>query len=87
MLGDKAYSSRANRGHLRRRKIKATITQPKDQRERRRRNTVERCINLLKQDRAVATRYDKRAVIFDGTVLVASIQIWLRNLIRSQNSA
>jgi hypothetical protein len=51
------------------------------------RNTVERCINLLKQNRAVATRYDKRAAIFDGTVLVASIRIWLRDLTRSQNSA
>lgn len=106
VLGDKAYSSRANRDHLRRRKIKATIAQPKDQRENRRRkgsaggrppvfdreayrgrNTVERCINLLKQNRAVATRYDKRATIFDGTVLVASIRIWLRDLTRLKNSA
>ncbi|MFD6949889.1 MULTISPECIES: transposase [unclassified Nocardiopsis] len=51
------------------------------------RNTVERCINLLKQNRAIATRYDKRAAIFDGTVQVASIRIWLRDLTRSKNSA
>lgn len=76
VLGDKAYSSRVNRGHLRRRKIKATITRPRDRREHRRRNTVERSVNLLKQNRAVATRHDKRAVVFDGTVLVASIRIW-----------
>ena len=106
LLGDKAYSSRANRAYLRRRKIKATIAQPRDQRESRRRkgsaggrppvfdraayrdrNTVERCINLLKQNRAVATRYDKRAAIFDGTVQVASIRIWLRDLTRPKNSA
>ncbi|WP_082376916.1 transposase [Nocardiopsis sp. NRRL B-16309] len=37
VLGDKAYSSRANRDHLRKRKIKATIAQPRDQREHRRR--------------------------------------------------
>ncbi|CAL9618383.1 hypothetical protein SUDANB121_05807 [Nocardiopsis dassonvillei] len=37
VLGDKAYSSRAHRDHLGRRKIKATIAQPKDQRENRRR--------------------------------------------------
>jgi transposase len=42
------------------------------------RNTVERCINRLKQFRAVATRYDKRALIYQGTVDVASISIWLR---------
>ena len=39
------------------------------------------------QNRAVATRYDKRAAIFDGTVQVVSIRIWLRDLIRSTNSA
>src|SRR5699024_6582347 len=99
LLADKAYSSRAARAHLRRRRIKASIAQPRDQREHRRRkgsaggrppafdrvayrgrNTVERAINLLKQNRAVATRYDKRAAIFDGTVQVASIRIWLRSL-------
>ncbi|MBR8745391.1 DNA-processing protein DprA, partial [Nocardiopsis sp. MG754419] len=31
-------------------------------------------------------RYDKRAAIFDGTVQVASIRIWLRDLTRSKNS-
>jgi transposase len=38
------------------------------------RNVVERCINKLKQFRAVATRYDKREYIFHGTVDVASIE-------------
>jgi transposase len=33
----------------------------------------------LKQFRAVATRYDKRAYIFHGTIDVASIRIWLRD--------
>jgi transposase len=43
------------------------------------RNTVERCFSKLKQFRAVATRYDKRQVIYQGTVDVASIRIWLRD--------
>jgi transposase len=42
------------------------------------RNTVERCINKLKAFRAVATRYDKRERIYQATVDVASIRIWLR---------
>lgn len=43
------------------------------------RNTVERTNNKLKTFRAVAMRTDKREFVFNGTVDVASIKIWLRN--------
>ena len=43
------------------------------------RNTVERCFGTLTQVRAVAPRYDKRGRIYQGSVDVASIRIWLRN--------
>jgi transposase len=97
-LGDKAYSSRANRAYLRRHGIKAVIPIKKDQAANRRnlgsaggrppafdretykqRNTVERCFNKLRQFRAVATRYDKRERIYQGTIDIASIRIWLRD--------
>ncbi|SFT31444.1 Transposase DDE domain-containing protein [Streptomyces sp. ok210] len=42
------------------------------------RNTIERAINKLKQARAVATRYDKRGYVFLGTATVAALMIWLR---------
>jgi transposase len=42
------------------------------------RNTVERAINRIKQARAVATRYDKRGYVFLGTTTVAALIIWLR---------
>jgi transposase len=42
------------------------------------RNTVERAINRLKGFRAVATRYEKRAYIYLGTVTLAALMIWLR---------
>jgi transposase len=104
VLGDKAYSSSAIRGHLRRRGIKATIPQPADQvasRLRRgraggrppvfdpaaykQRNTVERAFGKLRQQRAVATRFDKRDFVWRGTVDVASIRIWLRDPVPPMN--
>jgi transposase len=97
-MGDKAYSSQANRSYLRRRGIKAVIPVKEDQKNHRRargraggrppafdellykqRNTVERCFSKLKQFRAVATRYDKREWIYQGTLDVASIRIWLKD--------
>ncbi|MGW4840209.1 IS5 family transposase [Streptomyces globisporus] len=41
-----------------------------------RRNTVERCINRLKQWRGLATRYDKTATIYLAGLRVAAIFIW-----------
>jgi transposase len=99
LLADKAYSSKAIRSHLRRRRIKTTIPEPADQARNRlargrkggrppgfdaevyrHRNTVERAINKLRQHRAVATRYDKRDFVWRGTIDVATIRTWLRDL-------
>jgi transposase len=41
------------------------------------RNVVERCFNRLKQFRAVATRFEKRAVNYRAMVVIASLLIWL----------
>jgi transposase len=97
LSGDKAYPSRRNRRYLRRRQIKHTNPELRNQRANRqhrgsqggrptgfgkslhkRRNEVERTVNALKESRAVATRYDKRAYVFHGTITLAAIRLWLR---------
>jgi transposase len=41
-----------------------------------RRNTVDRCINKLKQGRGLATRYDKTATIYLAGLHIAAIFMW-----------
>ncbi len=78
---------------LRRRGIPHTIPERKDHKERRagrpgrrpgfdreayrRGNVVERCVNKLKQWRAIATRYEKRAVNYRAMVVIASLMMGL----------
>ncbi|GLV82423.1 hypothetical protein Slala03_21120 [Streptomyces lavendulae subsp. lavendulae] len=97
VLADKAYTSRKNRGYLRRRGIPHIIPERLDQQRHRqnrgsrggrptgfdselykKRNTVERAVNRLKGFRAVASRYEKRAYTYLGTITLAALVIWLR---------
>ncbi len=38
---------------------------------------MERCINRLKQWRAITTRYDKRALNYRAGIIIASLILWL----------
>jgi transposase len=42
------------------------------------RNVVERCFARLKQFRALATRYAKRAAYYRATLVIAATVLWLR---------
>ncbi|ALO05959.1 putative transposase [Streptomyces venezuelae] len=91
-MADKACSSRTIRDHLSKRGIRAVIPVPADHRLRRgrrvgrppafdretykQRNTVERCINRLKQWRGIATRYEKTATVYLAGLHVAGIFLW-----------
>jgi len=93
LLADRGYSYPRCRELLRSRGILHTISERRDQRERRsdrpgrpptfdaaayaRGNVVERCVNRLKQWRGVATRYEKRAANYRAMVIIAALVIWL----------
>jgi transposase len=85
MAGDKAYSTLAIRAYLRRRGIRNTI--PRKANERRRgsfdrqlykeRNRIERLINRLKQNRRLATRYEKCGDNYRALWVIGAIRLWL----------
>lgn len=85
IAGDKGYSSKTVRRYLAKRGIGAVIPRRKDEPQQRHfdraayreRNRIERLINRLKQNRAIATRYDKLAAHYLAMLLIAAILIWI----------
>jgi transposase len=43
------------------------------------RNRIERCFNRLKNDRRIATRYDKTSASYLGFALIGAIRLWIRH--------
>jgi transposase len=66
------------RGHRLRRGSRGGRPPAFDRETYKQRNTVERCINRLKQWRGIATRYEKTATNFAGMITVTAIALWLR---------
>ncbi|MFF6938537.1 IS5 family transposase [Streptomyces sp. NPDC008312] len=64
------------RGHRRRRGSRGGRPPAFDREAYKQRNTVERCINRLKQWRGIATRYEKTATIYLAGLHVAGIFLW-----------
>lgn len=86
VLGDKGYDSDDFVQTVESRGAEAVIPPKKNRVEPREfdehtykeRNKVERCVNLLKRCRRVATRYEKTARNFLGMVLLSAITLWLK---------
>ena len=88
VVGDKGYSYSTVRRLLARRHIRAVIPYRRDQRpgdgrygpfDRAaygQRHRVERLINRLKQQRRVATRYEKRALHYGAMLTLAAMLLW-----------
>ncbi len=84
-LGDKGYDSDSNREALLVRGILPVIPSkrsrkviiPHDEVAYKDRNRIERMINKLKQNRRIATRFDKTLSSFTAFISLAAIRIWL----------
>lgn len=64
------------RGHRLRRGSRGGRPPAFDRETYKQRNTVERCINRLKQWRGIATRYEKTATIYLAGLHIAGIFLW-----------
>jgi len=94
VTGDKAYDSEAIREEIKNRHSNPVIAHRKqrngeyppseegfDKELYRRRNVVERLIGKLKENRRIATRYDKLVESFKCFILLGFIKIWLKDLL------
>jgi transposase len=85
IVGDKGYSSHANRVAARRRGMRVTIPRKANERRRgrfdreayRQRNHIERLVNRCKHCRRLATRYEKCADNYRAMWVIAAILLWL----------
>lgn len=84
VVGDKGYTSKEFRKHLRKRGIRYTIPRRSNEKHKgsfnkkiyRERNKVERLFSRLKEFRRIATRYEKRAANYSAMLTVAAIFLW-----------
>ena len=92
--GDKAYDSKRIRDSIKKRNGEPVIPHRKqkngeypedagdfDKEKYRRRNVVERLIGRLKENRRIATRYEKLAERYKAFILLGFMKIWLKNLL------
>ena len=85
LIADKGYDSNAIRDDLRARGAEPVIPMKRNRLARlpvdgfvyALRNRIERCFNRLKNDRRIATRYEKRATNYLAMVTLGMTMLWL----------
>ena len=88
VIGDKAYDADRIRAQIRAQGAISNIPSPSHRRRKsrwtkalyRERNHIERFFNKLKQNRRIATRYDKLGATFFAFVKLAAVRVWLRSI-------
>jgi transposase len=86
VVGHQGYTGRVRRAYCRRRGIRYTIPRRRDEQRAgpfdravyRQRHLVENLIARGKQDRSLATRYDKRAASYHALWTIAMPILWIR---------
>ena len=86
IMGDRGYDSDTLRGQIEDAGLESIIPFRKcrkvhpaiDCERYKERNIVERFIGKLKENRRVATRYDKKASHFAGFLILAAMKAWLK---------
>lgn len=91
LLADKGYDGDAFRQNLLMRGILPVIPprsnrkvpEHPDYRRYKDRNRIERMFGVLKQQRRIATRYDKTALSFASFLNLAAVRLWLKSFVNT----
>ena len=91
LIADKGYDSDAIRDDLAERGVTAVIPprrnrkvqEPIDGRIYALRNHIERCFSKLKQNRRIATRYDKTAESYLGFAVISALRLWIKHYVNT----
>lgn len=89
LIADKGYDADRIRALLRNNGVEAVIP-PKSNRKTqvacdyhayKDRNRIERMFNRIKQNRRIATRYDKTCKSFEAFLILAAVKLWLPSFV------
>ncbi len=91
LIADKGYDSDAIRDDLAKRGVTPVIPHRRNRKIQMPvdgfiytlRNQIERCFSRLKQNRRIATRYDKTANSYLGFAIIGALRIWIRHFVNT----